>query len=58
MYGIEAHEKRCDIIERKKYIVFIFNLFGIPFSKNDSFNDHVKNFNTEKEVNLEKGVYK
>ena len=34
MYGIEAHSKRCDIIQRKKYIIFIFNLFGITLPKN------------------------
>ena len=58
MYGIEGHEKRCDIIEKKKYIVFIFNLLGIPLSKNDSLEEHVKNFHTEKESNFEKGIYK
>ena len=34
-YGIQAHAKRCDITKRKKYIVFIFNLFGIPLPKDD-----------------------
>ena len=34
MYGIEAHKKRCDVTEKKKYIVYIFNLLGIPFPKN------------------------
>ena len=34
-YGIKAHTKRCDITKRKKYIVFIFNLLGIPLPKDD-----------------------
>ena len=33
MYGIEAHNKRCDILAKKKYIVFIFNYFGIPLTE-------------------------
>ena len=45
MYGIEAHKKRCDIIEKKKYIVFIFNLLGIPFTKNESTNENYKDHN-------------
>ena len=40
MYGIEAHVKRCDIIAKKIYIVFIFNLFGINFTKINSFNEN------------------
>lgn len=47
MYGIEAHKKRCDIIEKKIYIVYIFNLFGIPFSKNDYFEENSKNIDEE-----------
>ena len=35
LYGIEAHSKRCHITKRKKYIVFIFNLLGIPLPKNE-----------------------
>ena len=35
MYGMEAHEKRCHITKRKKYIVFIFNLLGIALPKNE-----------------------
>ena len=35
LYGMEAHSKRCDIIKRKKYIVYIFNLLGIPLPKNE-----------------------
>ena len=42
MYGIEAHKKRCDIIAKKKYIVLIFNLFGIPFTKNEASNENYK----------------
>jgi hypothetical protein len=33
MYDIEAHHKRCDILAKKKYIVFIFNYFGIPLTE-------------------------
>ena len=33
LYGMEAHEKRCHITKRKKHIVFIFNLLGIPLPK-------------------------
>ena len=35
LYGMEAHPKRCDITKRKKYIVYIFNLLGIPLPKNE-----------------------
>ena len=34
-YGIQAHAKRCHITKRKKYIVFIFNLLGIPLPKDE-----------------------
>ena len=47
MYGIEAHKKRCDIIEKKKYIVYIFNLLGISFTKNDYFEENSKSYNNE-----------
>ena len=40
-YGIEAHGKRCDILARKKYIVYIFNKFGIPLD-NNSPNDEIR----------------
>ena len=34
-YGMDAHEKRCHITKRKKHIVFIFNLLGIPLPKGE-----------------------
>ena len=34
MYGIEVHEKRCDILAKKKYIICIFKFFGIAFPSN------------------------
>ena len=48
MYGIDAHKKRCDIIRKKKYIVYIFNLLGISFPKNDYFEENSKYYNDEK----------
>ena len=56
MYGIEAHKKRCDIIEKKKYIVYIFNLLGISFPKNDYFEESPKN--VDEEVGFRKKVTK
>ena len=50
MYGIEAHVKRCDIIAKKKYIVFIFNLFGINFTKINSFDENVMSKKNEKKI--------
>ena len=47
MYGIEAHKKRCDIIEKKKYIVYIFNLLGISLPKNDYLEENSKIYNNE-----------
>ena len=35
MYGFEAHAKRCHITKTKKHIVFIFNLLGIDFPKDE-----------------------
>lgn len=35
LYGMEAHSKRCHIAKKKKYIMFIFNLLGIPLPKNE-----------------------
>ena len=35
LYGLEAHHKRCDITKRKKYVVYFFNLLGIPLPKNE-----------------------
>ena len=35
MYGMEAHAKRCHITKKKKHIVYIFNLFGIPLPKDE-----------------------
>ena len=58
MYGIEGHDKRCDITAKKKYIVFIFNLFGINFPKTDSFDENVKHFHVKKERKRGKKNYK
>ena len=58
MYGIESHKKRCDIIEKKKYIIFIFNLLGIPFPKNDSFDDCFKNKYNQEEIQFQKKIRK
>ena len=58
MYGIEGHKKRCDIISKKKYIVYIFNLFRIPFTKNDFFDSNSKNYNDCEEIKFGKGFEK
>lgn len=58
LYGIEGHSKRCDITAKKKYIVFIFNLFGINFPKTDSFDENFKHFHVKKERRRGKKNYK
>jgi hypothetical protein len=58
MYGIEAHDKRCDITAKKKYIVFIFNLFGINFPKTEFLDENVKHFHVKKERKKRKKSYK
>ena len=58
MYGIESHDKRCDITAKKKYIVFIFNLFGINFPKTESLDENVKHFHVKKERKKRKKSYK
>lgn len=58
MYGIESHEKRCDIIGKKKYIVFIFNLLGIPFPKEYSFDENSKKHYNQEEIKFRKHICK
>lgn len=58
MYGIESHEKRCDIIGKKKYIVFIFNLLGIPFPKEYSFDENSKKNYNQEEIKFRKHICK
>ena len=53
MYGIEAHRKRCDILEKKKYIIFIFNLLGIPLDNKEYEIKTVKTFELDHEEILE-----
>ena len=49
LYGIEAHKKRCDILAKKKYIVFIFNTLGIPFQKSEYFEENSKGYHNNEE---------
>ena len=58
MYGIESHEKRCDIIGKKKYIVFIFNLLGIHFPKEYSFDENSKKNYNQEEIKFRKHICK
>ena len=58
LYGIEAHENRCDITAKKQYIVYIFNLFGIPFPKNTSDDKSVKKNRIRKEGKNRKRIDK
>ena len=53
MYGIEAHRKRCDILEKKKYIIFIFNLLRIPLDNKEYEIKTVKTFELDHEEILE-----
>ena len=57
-YGIEAHKNRCDIVAKKKYIVYIFYFLGIPFPKNTSYDKHVKNNKSQKMNKIGKRIYK
>ena len=58
MHGIEAHKKRCDIVAKKRYIVYIFNSLGIPLPKSESFDENNKNYNNCEEVKFGKIVDK